>query len=374
MSGTDEVVAKAISNQLGVQTIDAFLSGSSTVPWLIDGWIQENCLMMVHGPSGSGKTFLVLDWCLRMAAIDMDNRDWCGNRTKDLPIVYLAGEGHYGLRARVAAWMQNFGVEKIKFWMSKTGTDLNSNEGLVKVIDNVRALPETPKVIVVDTLHRFLNGDENSAQDAKTMLDACALLMQEFDCTVVLVHHTGVSDEAQHRARGSSAWRGALDIEVSVKPSKNGGPIEVIQRKMKDAEMQDSLFFDLKKVDIIGWRDEDNDQVSSVVLESVNKPITATKVLSKVEEHRKRFERAWHFAGRARDPQGRPHVTRSGMLDFLTGPAMMMKEAAAKKAMQMDSNRMIGTLVDAEYVTPFGQGWSVTDNTFVAVLDTQVNS
>jgi len=316
----------------------------------------------------------VLDWCLRMAAVEMDNRDWCGNRTKDLPIVYLAGEGHYGLRARVAAWMQNFGVEKIKFWMSKTGTDLNSSEGLVKVIDNVRALPETPKVIVVDTLHRFLAGDENSAQDAKTMLDACALLMQEFDCTVVLVHHTGVSDEAQHRARGSSAWRGALDIEVSVKPAKNGGPIEVIQRKMKDAEMQDSLFFDLKKVDISGWRDEDGDQVSSVVLESVNKPITATKVLSKVEEHRKRFERAWHFAGRARDPQGRPHVTRSGMLDFLTGPAMMMKEAAAKKAMQMDSNRMIGTLVDAEYVTPFGQGWSVTDNTFVAVLDTQVNS
>lgn len=351
-----------------------FTTKPAPISWYIKNWLQNKSLMMVHGPSGSGKTFLVLDWCLRMAAVDMDNRDWCGNRTKDLPIVYLAGEGHYGLRARVAAWMQNFGVEKIKFWMSKTGTDLNSNEGLVKVIDNVRALPETPKVIVVDTLHRFLNGDENSAQDAKTMLDACALLMQEFDCTVVLVHHTGVSDEAQHRARGSSAWRGALDIEVSVKPSKNGGPIEVIQRKMKDAEMQDSLFFDLKKVDIIGWRDEDNDQVSSVVLESANKPITATKVLSKVEEHRKRFERAWHFAGRARDPQGRPHVTRSGMLDFLTGPAMLMKEAAAKKAMQMDSNRMIGMLVDSEYVTPFGQGWSVTDNTFVAVLDTQVNS
>jgi hypothetical protein len=206
------------------------------------------------------------------------------------------------------------------------------------------------------------------------MLDSCALLMEEFDCTVVLVHHTGVSEDAQHRARGSSAWRGALDIEVSVKPGKNGGPIEVIQRKMKDAEMQDSMFFDLKKVDIRGWRDEDGDQVSSVVLESTNKPMSATKVVSKVEEHRKRFERAWHFAGRARDPQGRPHVTRSGMLDFLTGPAMMMKEAAAKKAMQMDSNRMIGTLVDAEYVTPFGQGWSVTDNTFVAVLDTQVNS
>ena len=50
MSGTDKVVAKAIGNQFGIQTIDEFLSGSSSVPWLIDGWIQENCLMMVHGP------------------------------------------------------------------------------------------------------------------------------------------------------------------------------------------------------------------------------------------------------------------------------------------------------------------------------------
>ena len=342
--------------------------------WDIKNWLTRG-LVMVHGPSGSGKTFLVLDWCLRMAATEMEGRDWCGNKTKHAPVVYLAGEGHYGLRARVAAWMQHHEVEHIDFWMSKTGTDLNTTEGLVKIIDNVRALPEDqrPKAIVVDTLHRFLAGDENSAQDAKSMLDSCALLMEEFDCTVILVHHTGVSDEVQHRARGSSAWRGALDIEISVKPGKNGGPIEVIQRKMKDAEMQESLFFDLKKVDIRGWRDEDGDQVSSVVLDSVSKPMTSTKVVSKVEEHRKRFERAFHSAGRVRDDQGRPHVTRSGMLDFLTGPSIGMSESAAKKAVQTDSSRMIGTLLDAEYIIPFGSGWSATDGAFIAILETQVN-
>lgn len=74
------------------------------------------------------------------------------------------------------------------------------------------------------------------------MLDACATIMQEFDCSVVLVHHTGVSEEAQHRARGSSAWRGALDIEVSVKPGNSDKPIEVLQRKMKDAEESPSRF------------------------------------------------------------------------------------------------------------------------------------
>jgi KaiC/GvpD/RAD55 family RecA-like ATPase len=253
--------------------------------------------------------------------------------------------------------MQNFNVDKIKFWMSKTGTDLNSSEGLVKVIDNVRALPETPKVIVVDTLHRFLNGDENSAQDAKTMLDACALLMEEFDCTVVLVHHTGVSDEAQHRARGSSAWRGALDIEVSVKPSKNGGPIEVIQRKMKDAEMQGSLFFDLKKVDIRGWRDEDNDQVSSVVLESANKPIKMDKKVSKIEEKRRRFERAWHHSHRSRDDQNRPYVARSALLEFQINE-LGFTEGTARKELQPSTGTMIGMLLDADYIEKHEKGWS----------------
>jgi KaiC/GvpD/RAD55 family RecA-like ATPase len=334
-----------------------FTTKPAPISWYIKNWLQNKSLMMVHGPSGSGKTFLVLDWCLRMAAVEMDNRDWCGNRTKDLPIVYLAGEGHYGLRARVAAWMQNFGVDKIKFWMSKTGTDLNSSEGLVKVIDNVRALPETPKVIVVDTLHRFLNGDENSAQDAKTMLDACALIMEEFDCTVVLVHHTGVSDEAQHRARGSSAWRGALDIEVSVKPSKNGGPIEVIQRKMKDAEMQGSLFFDLKKVDITGWRDEDNDQVSSVVLESSNKPIKMDKKVSKIEEKRRRFERAWHHSHRSRDDQNRPYVPRSALLEFQINE-LGFTEGTARKELQPSTGTMIGMLLDADYIEKYERGWS----------------
>ena len=137
--------------------------------------------------------------------------------------------------------------------------------------------------------------------------------------------------------------------------------------------MQESLFFDLKKVDIRGWRDEDGDQVSSVVLDSVSKPIKTTKVVSKVEEHRKRFERAFHSAGRARDDQGRPHVTRSGMLDFLTGPMMGMAEAAARKSIQNEPSRMIGTLLDAEYILPFGQGWSAKDSTFIAILDGQMS-
>ena len=51
----------------------------------------------------------------------------------------------------------------------------------LKVKSHVDAIGNRPVLIVVDTLHRFLNGDENSAQDAKVMIDACAGLQMGTD-------------------------------------------------------------------------------------------------------------------------------------------------------------------------------------------------
>lgn len=98
------------------------------------------------------------------------------------------------------------------------------------------------------------------------MLDACAALGVEFQCTVTLVHHTGVSENAQDRARGSSAWRGAMDIELMVKGDENE-LISLMQTKNKDSERQSPLNFELMTVDVPGWFDEDNEQVTTKVLE-----------------------------------------------------------------------------------------------------------
>jgi hypothetical protein len=110
------------------------------------------------------------------------------------------------------------------------------------------------------------------------MLDACAMLMAEFNCTIILVHHTGVSEETQHRARGSSAWRGALDIEISIVPAKGEAPMEIIQRKSKDAELAATLYATLEKVIIPGWFDEDGEPVTSAVLVQAGEPIKAVRV------------------------------------------------------------------------------------------------
>ena len=335
---------------------DEFSAQPSPISWLVKRWVQDQALVMVHGPSGGGKTFVVLDWCLRIAS---STTIWCNHKVRPGHVVYLAGEGHHGLRGRIAAWKHHHQSGKLNMWLSKHGCDLNTPAGYLKVVEHIRMLPETPKVVVVDTLHRFLAGDENSAQDAKTMLDACGNLMMEFNCTVILVHHTGVSDEAQHRARGSSAWRGALDIEISVIPGKDNQPMQLVQRKSKDAEIAEPIYLDLQQVTIPGWYDEDNQPVTSAITIQAEAPATPTKKDSKIDGHRTTWENAWWASGaEVRDEL--PYLSRSALKDKLTQDGNA--ERTVRNMINPSYNdKLIGALLQADMIQNTEHGWIMVD-------------
>ena len=224
-------------------------------------------------------------------------------------------------------------------WLSRHGLDLNTPQGYQKTVDAIRALPSVPEIIVVDTLHRFLDGDENSAQDAKSMLDACAALINEFGCSVVLVHHTGVSNEAQHRARGSSAWRGALDIEISVVP---GDTIEIVQRKSKD-----------------------NEQVTSAVLVAGQEPVKAKKD-GPIVKHQKLFENAWWTSG-AEDIDGQPYLTRAALTRKLESDGMADRTVKNMINPSYD-NKLIGALMMANIIEKHADGWIVIDKVWSSAM------
>jgi hypothetical protein len=105
------------------------------------------------------------------------------------------------------------------------------------------------------------------------MVDACAGLQYEYGCSVLLVHHTGVSDEAQHRARGSSAWKGALNMELSVAMRPNKEDLQLICRKMKDGAEPEPVWVRLQKgVEIPGWYDDEGEPVTSAVVVKGEEP------------------------------------------------------------------------------------------------------
>jgi len=343
---------------------DEFSQQPAPIKWLIKGWVQEASLMMIHGPSGGGKTFAVLDMCLTIAS-GMDL--WANLKVKHGTVVYLCGEGHHGVRSRIAAWKHKKSISRLNMYISRDGLDLNTPAGYQRTVENLRKLQDKPKVIIVDTLHRFLQGDENSAQDTKTMLDACSALIIEFGCAVILVHHTGVSTEAQHRARGSSAWRGALDIEISVIPSTDGKPMQLVQRKSKDAELSKDIFCELESVIIPDWYDEDDEPVSSAVLaileESDYQPV---KKESKLDGFRKVWESAW-WATNAEIRNDKPYLTRSGLKEKLIIDGVSERTAVNKINPSREGD-LIHTLLNGEIIQAFEHGWIMIDLVQISVL------
>ncbi len=333
--------------------------------WLIKGWLEQEVLCMVHGPSGAGKSFVVLDWCLHIAT---NKPVWNGSKITAGSVVYLAGEGHYGLRRRVAAWAQTHGADNAAMWLSKTGCDINTPEGYHKVVESIRTLDVIPDLIVVDTVHRFMHGDENSAADVKTMIDSCNGLMREFGCTVILVHHTGVSEEAQHRARGSSSWRGALESEYSVVPSKGDErTIKLVNRKMKDGPDGAVEHFELANTTINGWVDEDGEPVSSAILVRTDPPPEKPKKDSRLASCTKLFDEAWWHTGCEMDGED-PYVSRSALKEYLKLKLNLSDATAKQHVKPSDTERTIGQLVIGGIVRATEHGFAVSDPDFRSSL------
>lgn len=250
-----------------------FTAAPAPLRWLIKYHIQRGALHMIFGPSGAGKTFLVLDWIMRIAA---GMETWQHYKVRSGPVVYLAGEGHQGLRARIEAWKRHHEVfEEIPMWISRSGVDLDKVEGLSEVIEEIDSIGVKPACVVVDTLHRFLSGDENKAQDTRAMLKSCAVLQERYGAAVILVHHTGISLDAKGRARGSSSWKGALEMEFSVekKPRDKADfygtdPERLILKntKSKDGQPLAERELVISPYTLTDWTDEDGVPTKTAVL------------------------------------------------------------------------------------------------------------
>ncbi|MGU5768145.1 hypothetical protein [Aeromonas allosaccharophila] len=81
--------------------------------------------------------------------------------------------------------------------------------------------------------------------------------------TILLVHHTGKQEA--NGARGSSAFKAALDAEYLVKREGDKGDSLVLKAtKMKDSEQPEAVAFDLKSR-VITF-DSEGDEVTSLVL------------------------------------------------------------------------------------------------------------
>jgi hypothetical protein len=194
--------------------------------WLLDGMLPAG-FAVLFGPSNAGKSFLALDWALCIAS----GVAWYGQDTQPGWVVYIAAEGVSGLYRRVQAWTHARALdapERIRF--IPHAANLLQSADVDRVKNAILSLPESPALVVIDTMARsMVGGDENAAKDVGRYIAAVDELRHEYDDGASLtVHHTGKDGDDE---RGSSALRGASDAVLALKPDGAGVKLECIKQK-----------------------------------------------------------------------------------------------------------------------------------------------
>ncbi len=191
----------------------------------IEGWIPENGLVEIVGKSGDMKTFYTLDMAYSIAT----DRIWNGCDVRGGTVIYIAGEGRSGMGQRITAWetARHATIDSQRFRLITDAPQMLTSEHVDALIATAKQW--SAEVVVLDTLARTMDGDENSTKDMSTYVTACGRIQHETGATVVVVHHMGWSAE---RGRGSSALFAAIDAEITV--VKDGDTVTARITKAKD--------------------------------------------------------------------------------------------------------------------------------------------
>ena len=238
--------------------------------WLTRGLLTQNCLACLFGDSGTLKSFLGVDLGASIASGKKFLNEFANS--KPGPVFYVAGEGGPGYPARIQAWLISRNIanpEKIPFFVSRGAAyflDRHSAEAANEAVEKLSQQYGSPVLIIVDTLSRnFGPGDENSTADMTAFVGAMDTLKTKFNCSVLLIHHSGLADKS--RGRGSSVLRGALDFEYKIERGKSDDVLTVSCTKAKDCEPPAPFSFIPRSVDV-GWTDpETNEGLTSITLE-----------------------------------------------------------------------------------------------------------
>lgn len=218
--------------------------------FLVGDYIVENSFVCLYAPPASFKSFLVMDWALSVA----HGADWAGRPTRKAPVVYLAMEGQTGLINRALAWHNDRKLEAkgVQFAAVTTSLMMADNgqadtQALIEAIKN--GMKDKPAMIIIDTLSRVMDGDENTQTSMSAFVRHCQQIQEAFECAVVVVHHTG---KAGNGARGSSVLQGAVDTELEIKREAGGqGVVKLLVTKQKDIEEAEPMHLKAREVSYV---------------------------------------------------------------------------------------------------------------------------
>jgi hypothetical protein len=234
--------------------------------WNVKGIIPSQGLIVPYGPSGCGKSFIIFDLALRIAR----GNDWAGRRVKQGAVCYIAAEGAAGFRKRITAYKIVYRLEQESppFYLISESPNLGTEQGdLARLCSSIemQELAAPLRLIVIDTLSQVLHGAEENGSGMMALIGNANALAQRFKCAVVIIHHSGKNVE--NGSRGHSSLPAAADVVWSVKKDEAQGISVVTVEKAKDEI--GGLAFNVKLKRVVLAEDEEGDEISSLVVESI---------------------------------------------------------------------------------------------------------
>lgn len=224
------------------------------VEWLVEKVIPKRGFVALYGPPGSFKSFIALD----LAAAIARSAPWMGQASTPSDhgaVIYIAGEGHGGIGARIKACRIHHQIEEgIPIYILRHQINLRSSaDDINSLMIAVAELAETRQIkvdlIVIDTLARaFGGGNENSSEDMGAFITSCGHLQQVFEAALLVIHHSG-KDQAKG-LRGHSSLLGAVDTELELLRFDDQPRGVVTISKQKDGEDGVRYGFEMVEIEI----------------------------------------------------------------------------------------------------------------------------
>ena len=226
-----EALTAPPAGDLDAEYLDAADLGDLPKPDpLIDGVLSRHCYMVLRGRDGTFKSFVALDWALCVAT----GKPWQDHPAERAKVLYVAGEGAYGMDQRIQAWCMAWQRRPERGWFTLRKSSVNLFAGGPALDHLVRRIQgDGVGLVVIDTLRRASGGADGNSSDMGIVVDAIDRIKQATTHgSVLVIAHTDKSDTD---SRGYSGIEDDADIIWHAKrDEEKGNSLELSNSKMKD--------------------------------------------------------------------------------------------------------------------------------------------